>query len=142
PECFGMKWSFLVAAGLLMAALALFAVDSIPAATEAAAAPAINRLAQLDPTGESESEAAVDSAIAPSDATDSAPQQAGSGDESVNETPGEKSPAIDWNIVTNPAFILMMLGLNVIVAELLSRHTVFRHFGTTMTVLVTTAIAA
>jgi len=40
----------------------------------------------------------------------------------------------------HPMFILFVLGANVVVAELLARHTVCRHFGTTMTVLVTTAI--
>lgn len=135
-----MKRSYLVAAGLLTAALALFTVDSLPAASAVADAPAASRVAQLDPAGASESEAATDAAIA-GESNDSAAQQAASGDESSAPS-GEAPPAIDWNIVVNPAYILMMLGLNVIVAELLSRHTVFRHFGTTMTVLVTTAIAA
>ena len=42
----------------------------------------------------------------------------------------------------HPTFILFVLAANVVVAELLARHTIFRHFGTTMTVLITTAITA
>ena len=42
----------------------------------------------------------------------------------------------------HPTFILFILAANVVVAELLARHTICRHFGTAMTVLVTTAIIA
>ena len=42
----------------------------------------------------------------------------------------------------HPTFILFVLAANVVVAEFLARHTIFRHFGTTMTVLITTAITA
>lgn len=48
-----------------------------------------------------------------------------------------------WSSIhTDPIFILCILGANIVLAEVLCRYTILRHFGTTMTVLVTAAITA
>jgi len=48
-----------------------------------------------------------------------------------------------WSSIQNdPTFILCILGANIVLAEVLCRSTILRHFGTTMTVLVTAAITA
>jgi len=48
-----------------------------------------------------------------------------------------------WTAIQNdPTFILCILGANIVLAEVLCRYTLFRHFGTTMTVMMTAAITA
>jgi uncharacterized membrane protein len=44
--------------------------------------------------------------------------------------------------VNDPVFILFILGVNIVVAELLARHTPAKHLGATLLVMVITAIVA
>ncbi len=44
--------------------------------------------------------------------------------------------------MTDPVFILFVLGVNIVAAELLARHTAARHLGTTLLVMVITAVVA
>lgn len=45
-------------------------------------------------------------------------------------------------LMTDPIFILFVLGLNVVVAELLARYTVAKHLGATLLVMIITAVVA
>ena len=53
-----------------------------------------------------------------------------------------RRPAPGSRVLTEPLFILAVLGLNVAVSEWLARHTALRHLGSALLVIVLTALAA